>query len=388
MISSAPNYSAGHTLAPDFRLTINEKDITANVRPRLLSLTLNDNRGLEADQLDIELDDADGQIQLPGRGAVIKVFLGWQGEALIGKGDFTVDEIEHRGTPDILTIRARSADFRGSLNSRREVSYHETTLGDIINQIANRHKLVPVVSDTLATIAIPHIDQTQETDAAFITRLAERNGAVAAIKAGRLMLIIPGYGRTASGKSIPQITIERRDGDRHSFAIADREAYTGVTAGWLHTKDPKPQKVKVTRLKKQPHLRALQHPKTKSNKPSRTKTLESKTGEYLLGSNDNVYVIHTVYANKAAAMRAAQAMWNKLQRGIAEFTLCLALGRADLCPETPARVKGFKAVIDAQPWIINKVTHQLSNSGFTTLVNMEIFLSGMQSVIKQNDKHS
>ncbi len=242
--STAPAYSADHTLAPDFRLTVDEKDITANLRPRLLSLTLTDNRGLEADQLDIELDDADGQIQLPGRGAIIKVFLGWQGEALIGKDSFTVDEIEHRGAPDILTIRGRSADFRGSLNSSREISYHETTLGEIINQIAARNNLEPVVSDALAAIPIPHIDQTQESDAAFITRLAEMNGAVAAIKAGRLMLILPGYGKTASGKPIPQILIQRRDGDRHSFSISDREAYTGVTATWLQTKDPKPQKLK------------------------------------------------------------------------------------------------------------------------------------------------
>lgn len=35
-----------------------------------MSLTLTDNRGFEADQLDLELDDADGQIVLPRRGTV------------------------------------------------------------------------------------------------------------------------------------------------------------------------------------------------------------------------------------------------------------------------------------------------------------------------------
>jgi phage protein D len=48
---------------------------------------------------------------------------------------------------------------------------------------------------------------------------------------------------TASGKPVPQMTLTRSDGDRHQFAIADRGAYTGVTAKWLH-KDPKPQKRK------------------------------------------------------------------------------------------------------------------------------------------------
>ncbi|EOM4439129.1 phage late control D family protein, partial [Escherichia coli] len=79
---------------------------------RLMSMTLTDNRGFEADQLDIELNDADGQVGLPVRGAVLTVYIGWKGFALVCKGKFTVDEVEHRGAPDVVTIRARSADFR------------------------------------------------------------------------------------------------------------------------------------------------------------------------------------------------------------------------------------------------------------------------------------
>ena len=129
MITAMP-IAAGADITPAFMLTLGGDDITDNLSHRLLSLTMTDNRGFEADQLDIELDDSDGQLAMPARGAVLSLFLGWKGSALIGKGQFTVDEIEHRGAPDTLTIRARSADFRGSLNSRREVSYHDTTLGD------------------------------------------------------------------------------------------------------------------------------------------------------------------------------------------------------------------------------------------------------------------
>jgi len=184
-ISSLP-VQMGARLTPDFMLTVNLKDVTANIRDRLISLTLTDNRGFEADQLDVELDNADGQLAMPVRGAVVTLFLGWKGQSLIGKGSFTVDEVEHHGAPDTMTIRARSADFRGSLNSRREVSYHETTLGDIVTQIASRNKLKPMMADGFAGIAVAHIDQTQETDAKFLTRLATLYGAVAAVKAGRL----------------------------------------------------------------------------------------------------------------------------------------------------------------------------------------------------------
>ncbi|CNH86133.1 gene D protein [Yersinia aldovae] len=138
--------------------------------------------------------------------------------------------------------RSASADFRGSLNSRREASYHDTTLGAVVTQIAQRNKLVASLAQGFAEINIPHIDQSQESDIKFLTRLAERNGAEVSVKAGKLLFLKAGRGVTASGKPIPMIVIERSDGDRHQFAIADRHAYSGVTANWLHTKDPQPKK--------------------------------------------------------------------------------------------------------------------------------------------------
>jgi uncharacterized protein len=167
------------------------------------------------------------------------------------------------GAPDTLTVRARSADYRGSLNSRRDISYHDTTLEALVSAVAARNNLKPAVAEPFRGVKVSHIDQTQETDAKFITRLAELNGAVVAIKAGSLLFIKPGAAKTASGKPIPLMTIIRSDGDGHTFNIADRGAYTGVSASWLHTKDPKPKKVKVQRKTEMQYLRALQHPKAK-----------------------------------------------------------------------------------------------------------------------------
>lgn len=374
MITAVP-LPAGARVAPDFSLTLQGNDITHNIRPRLLSLSLTDNRGFEADQLDIELDDSDGLMVMPQRNAVLSLALGWQGSPLTHKGRFTVDEVEHRGAPDTLTIRARSADFRGTLNTRREASYHDTTLGDIVRQVAARNQLTAKLADGLDSLAIGHIDQTQETDAAFITRLASLNGAVAAVKNGCLLLIRPGNGTTVNGKPLPVMTLTRQDGDRHSFSLADRDAYTGVTARWLNTRQPKPKTVTLKRKPKTQHLRALQHPKAKPVSKKASKPEAPREGEYLVGAEDNVFAITTVYATQKAAMRAARAKWEKLQRGVAEFSLSLAMGRAELVPETPIRVKGFKQVIDAQPWIVSKVVHSLSHNGFTTAVELEVSLS-------------
>lgn len=381
MLNALTN-SAGGVCTPAYVLKIDSRDITGNISDRLMSLTLTDNRGFEADQLDIELNDADGRVELPTRGAELTLFIGWKGEALIGKGSFTVDEVEHRGAPDVVTVRARSADFRGTLNSRREESWHDTTLGGIVRAIAARNKLDAGIAPELDGIKITHIDQAQESDVKFLTRLAERNGGEVSVKMGKLLFLKAGRGMTVSGKPIPQVTISRSDGDRHHFSIADRGAYTGVTAKWLHTKDPKPQKqsVKLKRKEKTAKQGAAQHPKAKP-----VKVPEAREGEYMAGEADNVFALTTIFATKAQAMRAAQAKWDKLQRGVAEFSVSLARGRADLYPETPVKVSGYKRVIDDQAWTITKVTHMLNNNGYTTGLELEVKLSDVEYESEDNE---
>jgi hypothetical protein len=54
------------------------------------------------------------------------------------------------------------------------------------------------------------------------------------------------------------------------------------------------------------------------------------------------------------------------------------MGRADLYPETPVSVSGFKRVIDEQKWVITKVTHSLNNNGYTTALELEVRLSDVE----------
>ncbi|TLI48459.1 phage late control D family protein [Escherichia coli O25b:H4] len=69
---------------PDFDILAEGKTLSG-VAERLMSLSLTDNRGFDADQLTITLDDADGQLQLPPRGARLTVLIGWKGEPLTEK---------------------------------------------------------------------------------------------------------------------------------------------------------------------------------------------------------------------------------------------------------------------------------------------------------------
>lgn len=343
---------------PSFSIRMGGK-VLKELSDRVVSIGLTDNRGFEADQLTLELDDSAGDIALPGRGVELSLWLGWTGEALVFKGVYTVDEVTHGGPPDRITVTARSADFREEFNVKREVSWHDVTVERVVSAIASRYDLKAQISDMLMNIEIDHADQTQESDMSFLTRMAEMLGAIATVKNGSLLFIVPGGGFTASGKPIPSIEITRSSGDRHRFRIADRDAYTGVRAYWLDLNFGKKKKVSVRR-------RASTKKADKSS---------SREGDYIEGADGNVFIMRKTFQNEDAARRAAAAKWQQLQRGAAEFSISLARGRAELYPEMHATVTGFKPEIDAQGWVISKVQHDVDSNGFTTQLNLEAKIS-------------
>ena len=77
---------------PDFRITLDGKDLTSKIEPRLQALNISECRQDEADTLDLTLDDHDGQLAIPNRGAVLSVSIGWAGylnkllEIIFGSG--------------------------------------------------------------------------------------------------------------------------------------------------------------------------------------------------------------------------------------------------------------------------------------------------------------
>lgn len=323
-------------LAPDFRITLDGKDLTSKIEPRLQALNISECRQDEADTLDLTLDDHDGQLAIPNRGAVLSVSIGWAGSRLTDKGSFTVNEVEHSGTPDTITIRARSASMTKGMGERQEKSWHGQNLGEIVRAIAGRHKLKPVVGPKLASTVVPHIDQTNESDMSFLTRLAKRFDAVMTVKDGNLLFLPIGTGRTASGRALPGLTIKRADGDRHRYNITERETYSGV--------------------------RAFYH----SNGAAEKKHV-TVGGE----NNQNLKKLPEVYPTEGEARAAATAEFKRVQRNQATLSYSLAIGRAEISPELPVTVSGFKPQIDNTPWLVKQVRHSISSSGFTTEVELE-----------------
>jgi len=259
---------------------------------------------------------------------------------LVDKGKFTVDEVEHSGPPDQITIRARAADFTSAIATRREKSWHDTTLGAIVREIAGRNRLTPRCAPALASIAVKAMAQTRESDIALLRRLGREHDAVATVKAGALILAPTGNATTTTGAPIPAITIRRGDGDRHSFRIRKREEAGSVSADWHDRKDAK----------------------------KKTVTVGTGAGE--------VKRLARTYPTEEAARRAATAEQGRAAREPRSLDLGLALGRLEIYPDRSVTVTGFKGEIGAVKWLVADVTHELlPDRGFTTALTLEAVMN-------------
>lgn len=342
-----PNY-AGDRRAniPGFRLSIGNVDlaggvfaelrdlidITAKIRPRLIGLALTEKRGGEADQLDVTLDDSDGRLDLPRKGQVVKLQLGWlQGGdvkvGLVDKGAFTVDEVEWSQAPAQIRLTARSADLTAGFRVRREKSHLDTTLGAIARKVASAHGYQARVAPELENVAVPALVQHGQSDMALLHRLGREHDAVAQIKDRRLILSPVGRGVSPSGRALPALTIAATDGSGGRYREVDRTADAGVEARWHDSDSATRKTVGVGTGKGTPHR------------------------------------LRKVYHSEADARTAANAAHAKAKRAAAEFDFTLGYGRPDLYPERPVALTGFKPTIVGQKWVIAELSHNLDGQG-------------------------
>lgn len=357
-------------LTPQVELTIDGKRFGTQAMSRIISISLTDKRGFEADELTIELDDHDGTIAIPKTGSKITLKLGYKETGLVEKGEYLVSEFTASGSPDRLSITARAADLAEALAEQVEKSWHKQTLYQIIETIAKKHKYEYIISKDYQNQKIEHIDQTNESDASFMSRLAEQYDAIATIKNGKLLFIPAGESQTASGQPIQPTTITRASGDSHSFTYSSSNSYQAVRAYYTDKKTGQKKEVIVNKDNAYPNKKTAQQTKTVKGKTFKAKKKENDN-QKVNTEGQKIKTLRHLYATESGAWSGARGAFKKIQRGVAEFSITLAVGRPDLYPETPAVVKGFKPEIDAEAWLITEVSHKIDSGGYTASIQFE-----------------
>ncbi|MDF2793135.1 MAG: Phage tail protein [Pseudomonas orientalis] len=319
-------------MKPTFRIVADGKDITTLINDRLLQLRTSDKPGMESDDFELRIDDRNQAVTLPTRGATIEVYLGYTGKALTRLGRYTVDEVEVSGPPDTLVIRGKASDMRGSGKTVRSGSWENVPLQQIVRDVAARNGWEPVCP---VQTKVPRIDQLNESDYNFITRVAKQYDCTAKLADGKL-LVMPRQGsQTASGKNLSPVILGRSDLSRYQFRFGDRNTQKAV----------------------------------------RTKHQDKKTGALQvveLGNDelpDGLPAVHTdrhIYPNKSAAEQAAKARLAAFNRSTAGVRLEMA-GRTDVFAERLIVVQGIKPGLDGE-YLADAVEQMFTPAGWTTTV--------------------
>lgn len=320
----------------DFKITTSDQgDVTDIISRNLISLTLEDKRGLEVDSLIIELTDTENMLDIADIGGEIQAWIGWQHTGLVYKGKFKIAEVRHSGPPDVLSVKAISTDLAKGFKQKRERSWHNKTIGDIIKTIAKDYDMGFAIYEDLQDIKIAHIDQN-ESDASFIARLSEEYDAIATVKNNHLVFLPRNQGLTASGLDLPTYFITRTAGDKHEYSENGyNHDISGVNARFYDPNDAHIWNALVGDGKQNP--KELRH----------------------------------VFKDKESATNYASAEFRKIKASAASFAINLAYGIPDLIPEMPIETIGFKSEIDQITWIGVNITHKIDKNGYTTHLTAE-----------------
>ncbi|ERK98356.1 hypothetical protein O999_16010 [Pseudomonas putida LF54] len=319
-------------MKPMFRIVADGKDITALINDRLLLLRTSDKPGMESDEFELRIDDRAQAVTLPSRGAKIEVFLGYSAQAMARLGSYTVDEVEVTGPPDTITLRGKASDMRGSGKTTRSGSWEGVSLAKIVSDVAARNGWEP--GCTVQT-KVPRVDQRNESDFNFVTRLAKQYDCTAKVANGKLLVLPRQGGQSAGGKALGVVTISRADVSRYSFRLGDRSTQKAVKT---HHQDKATGVLKVVEL---------------SNEDA----------------PDGLPGVHTdrhIYPNKSAAEQAAKARLAAFNRSTAGVRLEM-VGRTDLFAERTINAQGFKVGLDGE-YLVDSVEQVFTASGWTTTV--------------------
>ena len=340
-------------MKPAFSIVSNGSDITSKLSDRLLSLKVTDEAGNKSDTCEITMDDRGENLELPEVGRELAVSIGY-GDELQYMGMYVVDEISLSYPPATIKVRAKAMSLSPGLKTPKTRAWDNQTVAQIVMSIAMENGLVPVVSPEYSSRLVEHMDQTEESDAHFLTRLANIHSAM--VKPANKYLIFKAL------TDIPNLTvsIDRKDCFTFKGTIKDRGSYQQVKTRYLD-KDTGEEKTVTVPIEGGGSFGGFDFffgflgiaPPIGGGGSQGTET-------------GSVYRDKRVYPSKEEAEWAAKSIGEKITSGLATVDVTM-MGRPDVFAEHPVTFSGFRNFTDEQ-LIVNSVTHTIGNNGYQTKI--------------------
>jgi uncharacterized protein len=330
---------------PAFSLTYTGTDITADIAPVTLSVSLTDNLEGKSDEFAIVLENKDLRwldAWLPGEADQVSLALGYV-DALAPAVDFEIDEVSFEGVPDTISLKGVSTPITKALRQRNAKPYENTTLKKIAEEIAAKHGLELV--GELPNIKFKRVSQKHEPDLSFLRRIALDYGVVFKIESLTKLVF---FRLDELEAAEPVLTILRTDLTRR-YQIQRKAAGTYKQANVSYQDPAKGEFIDVTI-----DLNGKEVPKPKENE------------EGLIASEDELRISERVESLAIAKTRAVEAL-KKANQSRLTFSSTLP-GNTLLAAGVCFTLSGFLRA-DGK-YLIEKVQHSFARSGgFTSQVD-------------------
>lgn len=164
-----------------FNVTVAGTNITTALMPVLLGLRVSDKVGTHTDSADLEIDDTDGRIVLPRKGAKVSIGLGWESEGMRVVFRGTVDEVKSSGNRSSgrrLKITAKGMDTTSPVKEGQQRNWDDASVEVIIRDAAGFAGISNIEIDpALRSLTRTYFEMRDESFIAMGERLAREIGA-------------------------------------------------------------------------------------------------------------------------------------------------------------------------------------------------------------------
>jgi uncharacterized protein len=218
--------------APQWVLTYQGVNITANISQMVTSIRYLDRLDGASGTLEVALEDHEKRWQGPWQpveGDQVNLMIGYSDGPLLPCGDFQIDDLSLSGPPDLFQIGCLAAYITPAMRTANSSGYENQTLTQIAATIASKYGLTVIAADSSQAPAFARVTQRQETDLAFLKRLAQQHNYEFTIRGKQLVF----YSRESLESSAPVATISRNDLLRFDFRLKTHRIYKASEVSYL-----------------------------------------------------------------------------------------------------------------------------------------------------------
>lgn len=209
------------TRRTEIAVTYAGKNISADIAPYMLDMRYTDHGTGKADELQISLQDRDGKWRSPWMpqagdsieaGIVLHHWTKPDSRQTVGFGSFEVDDLSYSGPPDTFQISATAFPLKSGLkNEAKTKAWEKVSLSQIVSRIAADAGM-EAQFETF-DVDYDRIDQTEQTDIAFLAQLADKEGAT--VKVASKTIVV--YDDRKFEQVAPVRTLERGKANIKSY---------------------------------------------------------------------------------------------------------------------------------------------------------------------------